>query len=99
MRFHRNQVSWGISYSFIILYLKYQPPSFISSPIMLSPVISSLDEIYCMRVFTLTNTCSYTNDFSPIQSPQKKPPETSKSSSLNIITSSIKTIAVPFWSI
>ena len=48
MCFHGNQVLWGINYSFISLYSKYQPPSFICSPIMLAPVISSLDEIHCI---------------------------------------------------
>ena len=47
MCFHGNQISWGINHSFISLYSKYQPPSFICSSIMLAPVISSLDEIYC----------------------------------------------------
>ena len=47
MCFHGNQISWGINHSFISLYSKYQPPGFICSPIMLAPVISSLDEIYC----------------------------------------------------
>ena len=47
MCFHGNRVSWGINHSFINLYSKYQPPSFICSPIMLVPVISSLNEIYC----------------------------------------------------
>ena len=48
MCFHGNQISWGINHSFISLYSKYQPPSFIYSSIMLAPVISSLDEIYCI---------------------------------------------------
>ena len=48
MCFHGNQISWGINHSFISLYSKYQPPSFICSSIMLAPVISSLDEIYCI---------------------------------------------------
>ena len=47
MCFHGNRISWGINHSFISLYSKYQPPSFICSSIMLAPVISSLDEIYC----------------------------------------------------
>ena len=50
MCFHGNQISWGINHSFISLYSKYQPPSFICSSIMLAPVISSLDEIYCIFV-------------------------------------------------
>merc|ERR1712208_257938 len=49
MRFHGNQVSWGINHSFINLYSKYQPSSFICSSIVLAPVISSLDEIYCIN--------------------------------------------------
>ena len=49
MRFHGNQVSWGINHSFINLYSKYQPSSFICSSIVLAPVISSLDEIYCIK--------------------------------------------------
>ena len=47
MCFHGNRILWGINHSFISLYSKYQPPSFICSSIMLAPVISSLDEIYC----------------------------------------------------
>lgn len=50
MCFHGNRVSWGINYSFISLYSKYQPSSFICSPIMLAPIISSLDEIYCISL-------------------------------------------------
>ena len=50
MCFHGNRVSWGINHSFISLYSKYQPPSFICSSIMLAPVISSLDEIYCILI-------------------------------------------------
>ena len=58
MCFHGNQVSWGINHSFISLYSKYQPTSFICSPIMLAPVFSSLDEIYCIRV-KYRRTCKY----------------------------------------
>ena len=47
MCFHGNQPSWGINHSFISLYSKYQSPHFISLPIILAPVISSQDEIYC----------------------------------------------------
>ena len=50
MCFHGNRVSWGINHPLISLYSKYQPPSFICSSIMLAPVISSLDEIYCTRL-------------------------------------------------
>ena len=52
MRFHGNQVSWGINHSFINSYSKYQPSSFICSSIVLAPVISSLDEIYCKCCIT-----------------------------------------------
>ena len=48
MRFHGNHVSWGINHFFISLYSKYQPSSFICSSIVFAPVISSLDEIYCI---------------------------------------------------
>ena len=54
MCFHGNRISWGINHSFISLYSKYQPSSFICSSIMLAPVISSLDEIYCTLSLTLT---------------------------------------------
>ena len=47
MCFHGNRISWGINHSFISLFSKYQLHSFICSSIMLAPVISSLDEIYC----------------------------------------------------
>ena len=47
MCFHGNQPSWGINHSFISLYFKYQSPRFTSIPVILAPVISSLDEIYC----------------------------------------------------
>ena len=49
MRFHGNQVSWGINHSFINLSSKYQPSNFICSSIVLAPVISSLDEIHCVN--------------------------------------------------
>ena len=54
MCFHGCRLSWGINHSFISLYSKYQPPSFICSPIMLAPVFSSLDEIYCTKMLHLT---------------------------------------------
>ena len=47
MCFHSNQPSWGIDEFFITSYSKNQSPRFISLPIILAPVISSLDEIYC----------------------------------------------------
>ena len=50
IRFNCNQLSWRIYCYFINLYFKYQPRSFICFSIMLAPVISSLDEIYCMFV-------------------------------------------------
>ena len=37
----------AINHSFISFYSRYQSSSFISSLIILAPVISSLDEIYC----------------------------------------------------
>ena len=48
MPFHSNQLSWAINYYFIKLYSKYQSPCFICFSKMLAPVISSLDEIYCI---------------------------------------------------
>ena len=47
MRFYGNQLSWAIKHLFITLCFKYHSPSFICVSIMLAPVISSLDEIYC----------------------------------------------------
>ena len=49
MRFHGNQLSWAIKHHFISLYSKYQSPGFIYQSTMLAPVISSLDEIYCIN--------------------------------------------------
>ena len=57
MCFHGNQLSWVIKHPFISLYSKYHSPSFICLSIMLAPVISSLDEIYCIcqqRAYTLS---------------------------------------------
>ena len=48
MRFHGNQLSWAIKHPFISLCFKYHSPGFICFSTMLAPVISSLDEIYCM---------------------------------------------------
>ena len=45
--FHGSQLSWGMNHSFVNLYSNYQPPSFICFSILLAPVISSLDKIYC----------------------------------------------------
>ena len=50
MCFHGNQLSWAIKHPLISLCLKYHSPGFICFPTMLAPVISSLDEIYCMSV-------------------------------------------------
>ena len=49
MCFHGNQLSWAIKHPVISLYLKYHTPGFICFPTILAPVISSLDEIYCIR--------------------------------------------------
>ena len=54
MRFHGNQISWAIKHPFISSCLKYHSPGLIFSSTMLAPVISSLDEIYCM----LTDLCA-----------------------------------------
>ena len=48
MRFHGNQPSWAIKLPFISLYFKYHSPSFICFSTMFAPIISSLDEIYCI---------------------------------------------------
>ena len=47
MCFHGNQLSWEIKHPFISLYSKYLSSGFICLCIMLAPVISSLDGIYC----------------------------------------------------
>ena len=47
MCFHGNQISWGITHPIISLCCKYHSPGFICLSIILSPVISSLDGIYC----------------------------------------------------
>ena len=49
MCFHSNRPSWGINHFFVSLCFKNQSPCFISFPIILAPVISSLDEIYCAK--------------------------------------------------
>ena len=48
MCFHGNQLSWGIKHPIISLCSKYHSQGFICLSTMLAPVISSLDEIYCM---------------------------------------------------
>ena len=48
MCFHGNQLSWGINHPLISLWSKYRSPAFIRFSTMLAPVISSLDEIYCI---------------------------------------------------
>ena len=50
MCFHGNQLSWGIKHPFISLWSKYHSPGFIHLSTMLAPVISSLDEIYCIKM-------------------------------------------------
>ena len=49
MRFHGIQISWAIKHPFINPCFKYHSPGFICSSTMLAPVISNLDEIYCMK--------------------------------------------------
>ena len=48
MCFHGNQLSWVIKHPFISLCFKYHFLSFICFSYMLAPVISNLDEIYCI---------------------------------------------------
>ena len=48
MCFHGNQLSWGIKHPLISLWSKYCSPGFICLSTVLAPVISSLDEIYCI---------------------------------------------------
>ena len=48
MRFHSNQLSSAINLPFISLCFEYHSPGFICFSAMLAPVISSLDEIYCI---------------------------------------------------
>ena len=52
MCFHGNQLSWAIKRPVINLCLKYHSPGFICSSTILAPVISSLDEIYCIFFFS-----------------------------------------------
>ena len=51
MCFHGNQISWAIKHPLISLSFKYHSSSFICFPVLLAPVISSLDGIYCMTTF------------------------------------------------
>ena len=48
MRFHGNQLLWAIKHPLISLCFKYHFWGFICFSTMLAPIISSLDEIYCM---------------------------------------------------
>ena len=48
MRFYGNQLLWAIKHPFIGLCFKYHLPGFICFSTMLAPIISSLDEIYCI---------------------------------------------------
>ena len=48
MCFHGNQLSWAIKHPIIRLCLKCHSPGFICFLTILAPVISSLDEIYCI---------------------------------------------------
>ena len=61
MCFHGNQLSWGIKHPLISLRSKYRSPAFIRLSTMLAPVISSLDEIYCMQIFLHTNRINQSN--------------------------------------
>ena len=47
MCLHGNQPLWGIKHPIISLQSKYHSPGIIRFFIMLAPVMSSLDEIYC----------------------------------------------------
>ena len=48
MRFYSNQLSHAIKHLFINVCFKYHSPCFICFSTMFAPVISSLDEIYCI---------------------------------------------------
>ena len=52
MCFHGNRPSWGIKHPIISLWSKYHSSGFIRLSIMLAPVISSLDEIYCISILS-----------------------------------------------
>ena len=58
MCFHGNQLSWVIKLLFISLYSKYHSPGFICLSIILAPVISSLDGIYCSSGFLKLKICT-----------------------------------------
>ena len=49
--FHGNQLSWGIKHPLINLWSKYHSLAFIHFSTMLAPIISSLDEIYCISIW------------------------------------------------
>ena len=61
MRFHSNQLSWAIKHPLINQYFKYHSPDFICFVTMPAPVISSLDEIYC--IFELDNDIKILDTF------------------------------------
>ena len=48
MFFHGNQHLWAVKHPFISLYSKYHSLNFVCLPVMNSPIIPSLDDIYCM---------------------------------------------------
>ena len=56
MRFHGNQLPWAIKHLFISLCFKYHSLGLICFSTMLIPVISSLDEIYCIN--NVDSTCN-----------------------------------------
>ena len=55
MCLHGNQVLWEINHSFISLYCKYQFPNLVFLPIIIAPVISSEDKIYCTRIIRISS--------------------------------------------
>ena len=57
MCFHGNQLSWKIKHPVISLCLNYHSPGFIGFPTILAPVISSLDEIYCITQPSFLQMC------------------------------------------
>ena len=66
MCFHGNQLSWGINHLLISLLSKYRSPAFIRFSSMLAPVISSLDEIYCMLNSQEFSDVCHTTQFCPM---------------------------------
>ena len=50
MCIHGNHLLWGIKHLLINLGSKYRSPGFIHLSTMLAPVISILDEIYCINL-------------------------------------------------